>query len=323
MSGQQNNLPCVLDEARVRAALPELDIRDALARMFLSLANGRAMQPPQTVTPFPNNAGDFITYLGTLPDEQVFGAKLSPYVPTSAGPIVTAWTALMSMETGRPLMWCDSSLLTAERTAGATALAVEQLAASKAACLALIGTGALGLAHLRHLTSVRAWQVIRVYSPELATDDRKRNLVKSIDPRVVVIDSVEGCVRDADVVSLCTSSGKPVLTDGMLTRPTLVTSISTNVANAHEIPPAWLPEMDVYCDHRATTPESAGEMKIAAAEYSWKPDAIAGDLPELVAGRARLPSYDRHVFFRSIGLGLEDIAVAAALYRHVAGTAGH
>ncbi|MEX3953657.1 ornithine cyclodeaminase family protein [Paraburkholderia sp. EG287B] len=323
MSAQLNNLPCVLDEARVRAALPELDTRGALARMFHSLANGRAVQPPQTLTLFPENAGDFITYLGTLADERVFGAKLSPYVPTSTGPIVTAWTALMSMETGRPLMWCDSGLLTAERTAGATALAVEHLAPRDARRLALIGTGALGLAHLRHLKGTRAWQTIQVYSPELATDGGKRDLVKSIDSRVVVIDSLDACVRDADVVSLCTSSGKPVLTDGMLTRPALVTSISTNVANAHEIPPTWLPGMDVYCDYRATTPASAGEMKIAAAEFDWSANAIVADLPELVAGRARLPSYDRNVFFRSIGLGLEDIAVAAELYRIVAGTAGH
>ncbi|RQT46055.1 ornithine cyclodeaminase family protein [Burkholderia cepacia] len=323
MSAQLNNLPCVLDEAQVLAALPELDTRGALARMFQSLANGRAVQPPQTLTLFPDNAGDFITYLGTLADEQVFGAKLSPYVPTSAGPIVTAWTALMSMETGRPLMWCDSGLLTAERTAGATALAVEHLARRDAGCLALIGTGALGLAHLRHLKGVRAWQTIRVYSPELATDEAKRDRVKSIDPRVLVIDSIEACVRDADVVSLCTSSGKPVLTDGMLTRPALVTSISTNVANAHEVPPAWLPEMEVYCDYRATTPMSAGEMKIAAAEFGWSKDEIVGDLPELVGGRAQLPSYERHAFFRSIGLGLEDIAVAAELYRLVASTSGH
>lgn len=323
MNARLNDLPCVVDEARVRAALPELDIRGALERMFRSLADGRAVQPPQTLTLFPDNAGDFITYLGTLADERVFGAKLSPYVPTSGRAIVTAWTALMSMETGRPLMWCDAGLLTAERTAGATALAVERLARPDAARLALIGTGALGLAHLRHLAAVRAWQTIHVYSPELATDLGRRNLVKSIDSRIVVAESLDACVRDADVVSLCTSSGKPVLTDGMLTRPALVTSISTNVADAHEIPPAWLPEMDVYCDYRATTPMSAGEMKIAAARFGWSADAIVGDLPELVANRARLPLYERHAFFRSVGLGLEDIAVATALYRLVAGDVRH
>jgi L-arginine dehydrogenase len=124
-------------------------------------------------------------------------------------------------------------------------------------------------------------------------------------------------VRDADVVALCTSSGTPVLTEGMLTRPALITSISTNVANAHEIPPAWLPQMDVYCDYRRTTPASAGEMKLAAELHGWSPQNVVADLPELVSGNANRPSYRRHAFFRSIGLGLEDVAIAYELFRYL------
>ena len=78
---------------------------------------------------------------------------------------------------------------------------------------------------------------------------------------------LEDCVRDADVVALCTSSGTPVLLNGMLRKPTLITSLSTNVANAHEIPPVWLTDMDVYCDYRRTTPATAGEMKLAAERH--------------------------------------------------------
>ena len=42
--------------------------------------------------------------------------------------------------------------------------------------------------------------------------------------------------------------------------------------------------------------------------------AIVGDLPDLLSGKVQRPDYDRHVFFRSIGLGLEDIALANAIY---------
>ncbi|KAB0649468.1 ornithine cyclodeaminase family protein, partial [Burkholderia territorii] len=160
-------LPLTVDEAAVRAALPSLDVLGTLRRMFASLASARAVQPPQTLTLFPEQAGDFITYLGALADEQVFGAKLSPYVVTGAKPIVTAWTALMSMRTGQPLMWCDAGLLTVERTAGTTALAVDCLAPRDARRLAVIGTGAVGLAHLRHTAALRDWASISVHSPAL------------------------------------------------------------------------------------------------------------------------------------------------------------
>ncbi|MEX3686531.1 ornithine cyclodeaminase family protein [Paraburkholderia sp. BR14263] len=311
--------PLVVDAAQVRAALPSLDVRGELARLFASLGRGDAVQPPQTLTLFPKQAGDFITYLGVLAEAGVFGAKLSPYIVGAEGqpPIITAWTALMSMKTGQPLMWCDSALLTTERTAGTTALAVDHLAPREAKRLAVIGSGAVALAHLRHVAPLRAWESIRVFSPKLAGDAQRQAELRALDARASVAQTPDACVHDADVVMLCTSSGKPVLALDTLTKPALITSISTNVAHAHEIDPAALPSLDVYCDYRHTTPQSAGEMVLAAREHGWSPDAIAGDLAELVNDTCPRPAYARHAFFRSIGLGLEDMAVANALYEHL------
>ena len=41
----------------------------------------------------------------------------------------------------------------------------------------------------------------------------------------------------------------------------------------------------------------------------------AEHLAELVSAKAPRPDYRRSVFFRSIGLGLEDVALAHALYQ--------
>ncbi|MBN3762476.1 ornithine cyclodeaminase family protein [Burkholderia sp. Ac-20365] len=314
-------LPLVADEQAVRRALPALNTSRALTAMFRALARSEAVQPPQTLTLFPNNAGDFITYLGALSDAKVFGAKLSPYIVTNDKPIITAWTALMSMETGQPLLWCDAGLLTTERTAGTTALAVDQLARADAKRLAIVGAGAVGIAHLRHVAPLRAWESIQVYSRDLAANEEKRTAVQAADSRATISATIEACVKDADVVMLCTSSGTPVLPRDALTKPALITSISTNAANAHEIDPAWLPELDVYCDYRATTPASAGEMKLAA-QHGWSADKVKGDLPSLLAGTCENPTYARHAFFRSIGLGLEDVAIASELYRFLTNREG-
>jgi L-arginine dehydrogenase len=320
MSCGERAVPLIVDEPAVRAALPALDVRGALTGMFRALGSERAVQPPQTLTLFPADAGDFITYLGVIADAKVFGAKLSPYIVTGARPIVTAWTALMSMETGQPLMWCDAGLLTTERTAGATALAVDHLARIDARRLAIVGAGAVGQAHLRHVALLRAWESINVFSPDLENDAAKRAAITGIDSRATISANIADCVRDADVVMLCTSSGTPVLSDGQLPKPALITSISTNVANAHEIPPAWLPGMDVYCDYQRTTPASAGEMKLAAERHGWSPESVIGDLAGLVCGTCDKPSYEKHAFFRSIGLGLEDVAIAYELLQHLTRT---
>lgn len=310
----------ILSAPEVLARLQGVDVQAALRAAFRALADGQAVQPPQTLTLFPGSRGDFITYPGVLGNERVFGAKLSPYLVRDGGALVTAWTLLMSMETGEPLLLCDSKQLTAERTAATTALAVDCLAAPSAAHLAVIGSGPVAQAHLRHVAQVRPWQQLRVYSPHLARAPARAESLRALDSRVSIAADIAAATLGAEVILLCTSSGVPVFDPAHLAKPALITSISTNVAKAHEIPPHALRDMDVYCDFRATTPLAAGEMQIASAAHGWSAQRIAGDLAELVSGRAPRPDYRRPVFFRSVGLGIEDIAIANAIRTSMAGT---
>ncbi|WP_461535712.1 ornithine cyclodeaminase family protein [Spongorhabdus nitratireducens] len=309
--------PFIVNEQQVKALLPELNVRALMSSLFRDLGNNLAVQPPQTLTLFPDNKGDFITYQGALAEEKVFGAKLSPYLITGDKPIITAWTSLMSMETGQPLLLCDSGLLTVERTAGTTALAVDCLAAPESKNLAVIGTGNVGLAHLRHVLPLRDWESIGVFAPELTKNQQRMADIESIDSRVQIAASVQEAALGADVVMLCTSSGSPVISEQDIKATALVTSISTNVANAHEVPPSLLGKADVYCDYKKTTPASAGEMVLAKEQYGWDASAIKGDLADLVNEKCPRPDYDKPVFFRSIGLGLEDVAIAYGIWKLV------
>ncbi|MBD9513044.1 ornithine cyclodeaminase family protein [Pseudomonas sp. PDM22] len=303
--------PFTLYQADAERLLAQVDVLQAMRDMFVELAAGSAVQPAQQLVEFPNGGGDFINYLGVLASQKVYGVKTSPYIVRQPKSLVTAWSLLMSMDSGQPLLLCDAGSLTTARTAATTALAVQELARPDARRLAIVGSGPVARAHLRYAAGLRDWQSIRVYSPNLSAGVLAQ--FGAIDSRAEPATSVEAAVADADVVLLCTSSGTPVLDPAILTKPALITSISTNVARAHEVPPQSLAQMDVYCDYRATTPASAGEMRLARDEHGWD-GAIHGDLPELVSGQAGKPDYQRHAFFRSIGLGLEDVALANALY---------
>lgn len=303
----------VMEAADVAKLVERLDTRNVMRRMFRSLGEGRAAQPPQTLAVFPSGASDVITYLGVLEDAGVFGAKQSPYLARPDGALITAWTTLMSIETGRPLLLCDSQRLTTERTAATTALAVELLSRQDATRLAIIGTGPVALAHLRHVRGLRHWTEIRLHSRALMRTLDSHEALHALDQRVMLCGSVGQAVRDADVVMLCTSSATPVLDPVDLTTSALITSISTNAPGAHEVPPISLHSMECYCDDRVSTPLIAGEMVLAAAEHGWSPADLAGDLGDLVVGRAAPSAHDTHTFFRSIGLGLEDVAMAKAI----------
>lgn len=305
-----NAPPRCLDAGQVQERLRDLDVLGAMRDLFRALGQGLAVQPPQALTLFPEGKGDFITYSGVLAGEKVFGLKVSPYLKTDGRPIITAWTLLMSMETGQPLLLCDSAALTKERTAATTALTVDLLAPAKAHRLAVIGSGPVALAHLNYILPLRAWKSVRLWSLDAA------QARPSLPATVEIAPDQAAAVQDADVILLCTSSGTPVLDPASLRKSALITSISTNAPKAHEVPPASLQDMDVYCDYRATTPSTAGEM-LLARELGWSPHSIRGDLGELANGQAPLPAYDRHCFFRSVGLGLEDVQLALAIHRSI------
>jgi len=307
--------PYVITQPQAREWLAQVDVPQILRKLFRDLAAGQAVQPAQQLVEFPQGAGDFINYLGVLAEDGVYGVKTSPYIVREQGPLVTAWTLLMSMHTGQPLLLCDAGELTTARTAATTAVAVDALAPLEASRLAIIGSGKVAQAHLHYVKGLRDWQSISLYSPSLNEDPETVSVLKTIEPRLTITQSREAAISDAEVVMLCTSSAGPVIDPSSLSKPALITSISTNAPRAHEVPPQSLNDMQVFCDYRMTTPGSAGEMLIAGEQHGWDKNAIAGDLPDLLSEKVQRPDYDRHVFFRSIGLGLEDIALANAIYR--------
>ncbi|MCU1738173.1 MULTISPECIES: ornithine cyclodeaminase family protein [Pseudomonas] len=309
MSG---HTPYVIDSQQAHRLLQQIDVPQILRKLFRDLAAGQAVQPAQQLVEFPQGAGDFINYLGVLADDQVYGVKTSPYIVREQGPLVTAWTLLMSMQTGQPLLLCDAGELTTARTAATTAVAVDALTPLDAKRLAIVGSGPVAQAHLHYARGLRDWQDISLYSPNVNADKRAR--LNDIEPRLRIVEHLEQALEDADVILLCTSSATPVIDPSQLRKPALITSISTNAVRAHEVPPQALNDMQVYCDYRKTTPGSAGEMLIAASQHGWDAGQIHGDLAELLSEQTPRPTYARHVFFRSIGLGLEDIALANALY---------
>jgi L-arginine dehydrogenase len=302
----------VLDAQAVAELMPSLTGLDgALADALRGLLDGGTVQPPQTLLPL-SQGGDAIVYTAAVESLGVLGIKVSPYLPWRESP-VTAWTLLVSTETGQPLLLCDSLALTTERTAATTALAVDRLAPEDAASLATIGAGKIAAAHLRHVLPLRSFTDVRVYSPSLAAGDPATvERIRAAAPQAMTASTAREAVEGVTVVLLCTSSGEPVIDVSWTAPDTLITSTTTNAPKAHEIAPAALPALAVYCDYRETAPLSAGEMVLAAEAAIWDPADIVADLPELLAGSSPSRPAGR-AFFRSIGLGVEDAAVAAAL----------
>jgi L-arginine dehydrogenase len=303
----------VLAGAQVAELINGVDVDRLLRKAFAGLVGGESVQPPQTRMVLAGG-GDAIIYPAALQAMGVIGVKVSPYLP-AATPPVSAWTLLMSSDTGDPILLCDSLALTTERTAATTALAVDLLAPKAARTVAIVGAGAVAAAHLRHIGRVRDFDEARVFSPSVARgDEAPRRRMSTVNEAVVFCQTIEDAIDQTDIVLLCTSSPTAVIDVDATTPSALITSISTDAPDAHEIPPGALPNLCVYCDYRITAPVTAGEMILAERNGVWSAEAIIADLPELVSGVAP-PRPTGRAFFRSTGLGIEDAAFAAGVLR--------
>ena len=295
----------------VSAEVDEARVLDGVRSAFLQLAAGRAVQTPSAVALLPDG-GDVICYPAALGDEGVFAIKVSPYLPPAPGvrerAVVTAWTLLLSTRTGAPLLLVDSAGLTAHRTAATSALAVDALAHPDARRLAVVGAGTIADAHLRYVPRLRDFAQTRLTSRSPSSAAR----LAAQHPGVVAVDAVADAVEGADVVLLCTSAAEPLVRLAALRPGTVVVSVSSNGDLPHEVDPAAVPDVDVYCDHAPTALSQAGEL-LLAQRAGWDPSLVRGDLAGLLAGSAPAPRGDRPVLFRSVGLGLEDAAVASLL----------
>lgn len=241
-----------LTEKEVLEVLPKVDVFSTVEAMFGALGRNEAVQPKQVQTLFPDNKGDFINYSGVWMSAGVYGLKTSPFIVQPKGYTVTAWTLLMSTQTGEPLLLTDSSRLTLERTAATTAVAVKYLAKENAKHLAVIGSGAQALAHIRYVSGLRKWESIRVWSlnSHELSEDKKEAFLQAGNGLVEFAGTKTEALEGADVILLCTSAADAVISAKDIEGAPLITSISTNAACAHEIDPAMLASMDVYCDCR-------------------------------------------------------------------------
>lgn len=307
-----------LDADQASAALRPDAVKEVLRRAFAGLHDGGNVQPPETMIGFPDGAGDCIFYAGLLHDAGLVGMKISPYLPgrgrLGKSPL-TAYTLLLSSTTGEPVLLCDSQALTTARTAATTALALDHLTRPDARGLAVIGTGPVALAHLEYAVAQHPWSDVRVWSPSVADASvraRKQGQVDATGVAARVVETVDEATVEADVVMLCTTSAAPVIDVDTLRADVTVTSVDTSGAGAHEVDPARLVDLHVYCDYRATAPVTAAEM-IIAQRSGWSADAIVADLPELVTASPAPPLRDGRRYFRSTGLGIEDIAIASLL----------
>lgn len=117
---------------------------------------------------------------------------------------------LNDKETGAPVAIMSANLLSAYRTAAIPGAGVKNLAVKDAKVLGIVGPGVINMACVETFAKLRpSLDTLKIKGRGKASLERCINFVKEHVPQfktIQVVDSIEECVRDSDILSFATST---------------------------------------------------------------------------------------------------------------------
>jgi ornithine cyclodeaminase len=292
----------LITEAQVAACLNPVRVRESLRAAFLDLGAGRASVLARS------RAGDpvagMVSSMGAvLPSLDVLGTK----VYATRNGRFEFLVNLFQLSTGLPLATLQANELTRLRTAACTALAVEALARPNARSLGIFGAGVQAQAHIEALWPLRAFTELRICArtgaEALAAQLRKSGLPASA---VSADDAAQ-----ADVIATCTRSSTALFDGALVQAGAFVAAVGSSKPAARELDDTLLARATLLAvEWEPAASLEAGEFRQAAPGVIDAAKVV--ELGKLVQAPPQLGP-EAIVVFKSVGIGLADVAVAHAV----------
>lgn len=296
----------VLSAQEVRRAVPMSTAIDAVRDAFRELAAGNFVLPPRQI--FGNGSvlvmSAYHTPTGSAVVKKI-GIALDQ-VPAIRATVI--WTGA-----GDQLV-ADGSSITTLRTGAVVGVATDLLAPAGATRLTLIGTGAQAPDQVRGVLAVRPIADVMVTG---RSADRATGLSKALAEEFPEVKftpgtDIDDAIADADIVCCATSSTTPLFTADALPDRVHVNAIGAFRPTMRELPrDLFATASTVLVDQQEAVLEESGEIIDAITSGVLRRD----DLIELGPALSAPPASTGRTVFKSVGIGPQDWAIAAALAR--------
>ncbi|MBF6592172.1 MAG: ornithine cyclodeaminase family protein, partial [Ktedonobacterales bacterium] len=223
---------------------------------------------------------------------------------------------LFSGEDGRLLAIIEADWLGRMRTGAASGVATKHMARPDARVAAVFGTGTQAYTQVLALAAVRPLTAIHVYGRDAARRAAfARELAAATGVDVRPAERAAEMVSQADIVTTATTAREPVLQGAWLRPGTHVNAVGSNWANRREVDDEAVERSAVVAvDALDQAQIEAGDLLIPARADRFD-FARAVELGAVVAGTTPgRPAPDAITLFKSLGLGMEDVATAGLVY---------
>lgn len=223
---------------------------------------------------------------------------------------------LYSSTTGQMLAMIEADRMGQLRTGAASGLATRYMATESASAVGLFGSGYQAETQLEAVCAVRKIKHAFVYSRSQDKRDRFASLMSErLDIEVKPTDNPEEAAG-ADIVITATTAREPVLKGEWLKVGCHINAAGANSLARRELDDEAVKRAAIVAaDSREQALREAADL-ISPLERGWLTLESVRELREVVTGaRPGRTSGDQITLFKSLGIGLEDLAAGALVYR--------
>jgi alanine dehydrogenase len=225
--------------------------------------------------------------------------------------------ALYDGKTGGLLALVQADYLGQMRTGAASGVATQCMARLDASEVGLFGSGKQARTQLLAVCKVRKVSRVQVYSPH---EEHRRRFAREMSDlcqtEVEPVPRPEMAAEDKDLVITATTSREPVLNGHWIAEGTHLNVIGSNFWGKAEIDAVAVRRCSsIVVDSKDQARLEAGDFAQALEEGSihW---ADIHELGQVLVGRYTGRAHPQDVtLFKSLGIALEDVAVAARVYQ--------
>ena len=272
------------------------------------VSEGRAELPLRSVIDL-GGGNRFGIMPGSLADPPGYGAKLLSLFPDNPRHGRSSHAGLFLLfdpTTGLPSACLDAAVLTALRTAAASAVATAALARADAAVLALIGCGEQAVSHLAAMRSVRRIDRVLVWGRDPA-----KAAAFAGTHGVEAAPSVTAALAQADIVCTVTNPTTPLVAPEMLQPGLHINAVGASMPITKEIATECLPLVRLFTDFKPSLEAQAAEVIDARRRGIIAADHAITEIGEVLRGTARgRRDAGEITLYRSLGIAAQDLAAA-------------
>jgi alanine dehydrogenase len=306
--------PLWISEADVVSLMSMEDAISVLEKGLLAEARGEAQNMVKTHVTW--GKGSTLHAIGAVFAKDGFvGTKTWAHTEGGATPLLI----LFDSGDGSLKAIIEAFALGQMRTGGASGVATRRLAAEGADELGIIGAGKQAAAQVAAVVAVRPIRRIRVFG---RNEERRAKLVawasRELGVEVVAAGSIAEAVAEAPIITVVTRATEPILFAGMVSRGAHINAVGAITPERAEIAIDTLERCDqVVVDTIPSAQRLSRELieYFGAAASGWAPVKSLASV--VAAGRPR-SACDDLTLFKSLGMGISDLALGIELYRRAA-----